>query len=76
MIKEFFVGIAEKDSEIERDKFKLKLVFLSPAAGRNANFRSAVQRAKINIESFETKSRQSVDVIKALCSEDKNIKRA
>lgn len=72
---EFFVDIVEKKLNISRDKFKLHLVLLSPATGKNENFVSVVYRAKIKIEIVETKSRQSVDVIvKALLSTMKELK--
>lgn len=66
---EFFGDIVEKKLNIDRNKFKIRLVLLSPATGKNENFLSVVYRAKIKIEILETKSRQSVDVIvKALLS--------
>lgn len=65
----FFIAIVEKKLEISRDKFKLRLVFISSAAGKNDNFISVVYRAKINIELIENNQRQFVDVIiKAMLS--------
>lgn len=72
---DFFNGIVEQKLNINRDKFKIRLVLLSPATGKNENFVSVVYRAKIKIEILETKSRQSVDVIiKALLSIMKELK--
>lgn len=72
---DFFIEIVETKLSIKRDKFKLRLVLLSPAAGKNENFMSVVYRAKIKVEILETKERQSVDVIiKALLSTMKELK--
>lgn len=72
---DFFIEIVEKKLNIKRDEFKLRLVLLSPATGKNENFVSVVYRAKIKIEILETKLRQSVDVIiKALLSVMKELK--
>lgn len=72
---DFFNDIVEKKLNITRDKFKIRLVLLSPATGKNENFVSVVYRAKIKIELLETKTRQSVDVIvKALLSAMKEFK--
>lgn len=72
---DFFIGIVESKLSIKRDKFKLRLVLLSPATGKNENFMSVVYRAKIKIEILETKERQSVDVIiKALLTTLKEFK--
>lgn len=71
----FFNEIVERKLNITRDKFKIRLVLLSPATGKNENFVSVVYRAKIKIEVFETGARQSVDVIiKALLSVMKELK--
>lgn len=65
----FFIEIVENKLKITRDQFKLRLVLLSPATGRNENFMSVVYRAQVKIEILETKERKSVDVIvKALLS--------
>lgn len=72
---EFFIDIVEKKLNTTRDKFKLRLVLLSPATGKNDNYVSVLYRAKIKIEILETKSRQSVDVIiKALLTTMKEMK--
>ncbi|XP_037030222.1 uncharacterized protein LOC119070043 [Bradysia coprophila] len=60
---DFFYDIIEKKLDINRDKFTIRLVLLSPATGKNENFVSVVYRAKIKIEMLETKLRRSVDVI-------------
>jgi Ecdysteroid kinase-like family len=72
---DFFIEIVERKLNITRNQFKLRLVMLSPAAGKNENFVSVLYRAKIKIEILETKSRQSVDVIiKALLTTIKEFK--
>lgn len=72
---DFFIDIVEKKLQLSRDQFKLKLVLLSPATGKNENYASVVYRAKIKIEFLETKLRQSVNVIiKALLSTVKEMK--
>lgn len=72
---EFFIGIVESKLKIKRYKFKLRLVLLSPAAGKNENFMSVVYRVKIKIEILESKERKSVDVIiKALLTTIKEMK--
>lgn len=60
---EFFCSIVERRLNIPRDSFKIRLVLLSPAIGKNENFVSVVYRAKIKIEILETHERQCVDVI-------------
>lgn len=60
---EFFYDIVEKKLDLNRDKFAVRLVLLSPATGKNENFVSVVYRAKIKVEILETKERRSVDVI-------------
>lgn len=66
---DFFIEIVESKLKITRDQFKLRLVLLSPATGKNENYLSVVYRAQIKIEILETKERKSVDVIiKALLS--------
>ena len=71
----FFISIVEKKLSLSSDRFKLRLVLLSPATGQNENFVSVLYRAKIKIEVIETGSKQTVDVIiKALLSTIKEIK--
>lgn len=66
---EFFIQSVENKLNIKRDDFKLRLVLLSPATGKNENFMSVVYRAQIKIEILATKERKTVDVIvKALLS--------
>lgn len=73
---DFFISIVERKLNISSDKFKLRLVLLQPATGKNDNFGSVVYRAKIKIELLETGERQSVDVvIKALLSVMEEIKK-
>jgi len=72
---DFFIEIVESKLKIPRDEFKLRLILLSPATGKNENYASVVYRAKIKIEILRTKERKSVDVvIKALLSLMKEIK--
>lgn len=59
----FFIEIVESKLKLSRDRFKLRLVLVSPVTGKNENFVSVVYRAKIKIEINETKARESVDVI-------------
>lgn len=61
--EDFFIEIVERELKISRRQFKLRLVLLSSAAGKNENFICVVLRAQIKIEILETKSRKSVDVI-------------
>lgn len=69
----FFIEIVENKLKIQRKEFKLRLVMLSPAIGKNENFVSVVYRAKIKVELLEAKEMQSVDVIiKALCNKHEN----
>lgn len=60
---DFFIDIAERKLKISRDEFKLRLVFISPAAGKNDNFASVVYRAKIAVEILATSERKFVNVI-------------
>lgn len=60
---DFFIDIVERKLNIKRDEFKLRLVFISPAAGKNENYASIVYRAKISIEILESKERKFVNVI-------------
>jgi Ecdysteroid kinase-like family len=75
MSDEFFTDIVEKKLKIARDKFKLRLVLISPAAGKNENFVCVVYRAKVKIQLLETNEKVSVDIIiKALVSTLKEFK--
>lgn len=73
---EFFIEIVERKLKTTRDKFKLRLVLLQPATGKNDNFASVVYRAKIKIELIENGERQTVNVIiKALLSTMEELKK-
>lgn len=72
---DFFIDIVEKKLKLKRDDFKLRLVLLSPATGKNENFVAVLYRAKIKIEIIATNERQSIDVIiKALLTTMKEMK--
>ncbi|KAG5675461.1 hypothetical protein PVAND_005363 [Polypedilum vanderplanki] len=72
---EFFIEIIEKKLGLKSDQFKVRLVLLSNATGKNENYVSAVYRAKINVEIFENKERKFIDVIiKAMLSNLPEIK--
>ncbi|KAG5675465.1 hypothetical protein PVAND_005367 [Polypedilum vanderplanki] len=73
--EDFFNEIVENKLRITRDKFKLRLVYIVPATGKNENFASVVYRAKIGIEIIETGERQFLNVIiKALLTTIKELK--
>lgn len=66
---EFFIDIVARKLNISREEFKLRIVLLSPATGKNENYASVLYRAQIKIEIIATKEKRSVDVIiKALLS--------
>lgn len=72
---EFFASLVESKLNVPRDQFKLRLVLLSPATGKNENYVSVLYRAKIKIEMIESKERKAVDVIiKALLTTMKEFK--
>lgn len=72
---EFFIETIENKLKIARDKFKLRFVIISPAAGKNENFVCVVYRAKVKIILLETNENVSVDIIiKALLSTMKEMK--
>lgn len=60
---DFFIDIVERKLNTTRDKFKLRLVFIAPATGKNENYVSVVYRAKISVEMIETKEKLFVNVI-------------
>ncbi|CRK90625.1 CLUMA_CG004327, isoform A [Clunio marinus] len=60
---DFFNEIVEKKLGNSRNGFKLQLILLSPATGKNENYVSVLYRAKIKIEMIETNEKKSVDVI-------------
>lgn len=71
----FFISVVERKLKISKEKFKLRLVFMSSAAGKNDNYISVVYRARINVELIENNQRQFVDVIiKAMLSNLPEIK--
>lgn len=73
--EEFFVEIIENKLKIARDKFKLRLVIVTPATGKNENFVCVVYRVKIKIQLLETNENITVDIIlKALLSTLKEFK--
>lgn len=73
---EFFIALVEQKLKIVRDKFKLRLVLLQPATGKNDNFASVVYRAKIKIELIENGEKLTVNVIiKALLSTMEELKK-
>ncbi|CAG9810442.1 unnamed protein product [Chironomus riparius] len=64
---DFFNEIVERKMKITRDKFKIRLVFIMPATGKNENYVSVVYRAKISVELLETNEKVFVNaIIKAL----------
>lgn len=72
---EFFIDILSHKLSMTRDKFKLRLVFIEPATGKNENYASVVYRAKISFEILETKERKFINVIiKALIAPLENAK--
>lgn len=67
--EEFFIDIIEKKLKIARDKFKLRLVLITPATGKNENFVCVVYRAKIKILLLDSNEIITTSVIiKALLS--------
>lgn len=60
---DFFIDIVERKLNLTRDKFKLRLVFIEPATGKNENYVSVVYRAKISIEVLESGEKKFVSVI-------------
>lgn len=63
---DFFISIVEKKLEIAREDFKLKLVLLFPAAGKNENYASMIYRVKIKIEHKDGRKESVQAIIKAL----------
>ncbi|KAG5678866.1 hypothetical protein PVAND_008497 [Polypedilum vanderplanki] len=61
--EEFFIEIVENKLGISQECFKIKLILISAATGKNENYASLVYRAKIKIKLNETKSLKVVDVI-------------
>lgn len=59
---EFFISIIEEYLKITREDFKLRLVLISPAVGKNENYISIVYRMKIKIE-LKNREKKNVDVI-------------
>lgn len=72
---EFFIEIVERKLNYPRDQFKLRLVFIAPATGKNENYASVVYRAKISVEIINSNEKKLVDVIiKALISTMEELK--
>jgi hypothetical protein len=72
---DFFIEVAANKLNLSKDQFKLRLVLLSPATGKNENYMSVLYRAKIKIEILETQEQKTVDAfIKALISTVKEVK--
>jgi Ecdysteroid kinase-like family len=72
---DFFIEIVERKLSLTRDQFKLRLVFVEPATGKNENFASVVYRARISVVVLGTNEKQFVNVIiKALYSVSKELK--
>lgn len=72
---DFFIDIVSRKLNLSSDKFKLRLVFIEPATGKNENYVSVVYRAKISYEILETKERKFLNVIiKALIAPMENMK--
>ena len=63
---DFFISIVENKLKITRDEFKLRLVLLFPAAGKNENYSSVLLRAKIKIEHNDGRKESVQAIIKAL----------
>lgn len=62
--EDFFIEIVEKKLERTRESFKIKLVLISAATGKNENYASLVYRAKIKIQLNESQENlKVVDVI-------------
>jgi hypothetical protein len=60
---DFFIDIVERKLSIKRDEFKLRLIDIEPATGKNENHASVMYRGKINIELLASGKRQFVNVI-------------
>ena len=63
---EFFISIVENKLKVSRDQFKLRLVLLCPAAGKNENFTSAIFRVKIMIQHSDGRKESVQAIVKAL----------
>ena len=63
---DFFISIVENKLKISRDDFKLRLVLLFPAAGKNENYTSVLFRAKIKIEHNDGRKESVQAIVKAL----------
>ncbi|KAG5675464.1 hypothetical protein PVAND_005366 [Polypedilum vanderplanki] len=60
---DFFNDIVEKQLNVSRDKFKIRLIIFTAATGKSDNLVSEIYRVKIKIEYFESKILNIVDVI-------------
>jgi hypothetical protein len=60
---EFFSEIVANKLNILENDFKVKLVLITPATGKNDNYASLVLRAKIRIQYLQTNKIELIDVI-------------
>jgi hypothetical protein len=60
---EFFSEIVANKLNISRNDFIVKLVFITPATGKNENYASLVLRSKIKIQYLQTDKVELIDVI-------------
>lgn len=72
---ELFIEVVEKKTNLSREKFKVRLILILPATGKNENYLSVVYRCKINVELLDSGERMFVDVVmKAMLSNIPEIK--
>lgn len=60
---EFFSEIVANKLNISQNEFKVKLVFITQATGKNDNYASLVLRSKIRIQYLQTDKTELIDVI-------------
>ncbi|KAG5678867.1 hypothetical protein PVAND_008498 [Polypedilum vanderplanki] len=60
---EFFTDIVEKKLKVSRETFKINLIIVSEATGKNENYASSVYRVKIKIKLNESQEIKNIDVI-------------
>ncbi|KAL7051620.1 hypothetical protein ACKWTF_004532 [Chironomus riparius] len=60
---DFFSDIVANKLNIPRNDFKVKLVFITPATGKNDNYASLVLRSKIRIQYLQIDKTELIDVI-------------
>lgn len=61
--EDFLAEVIEKKLEISRNDFKVSLVYITSAAGKNENYISLVLRCKIKVQFLKTGSSELIDVI-------------